>query len=156
MFGRRGKSEAPAAPKLPPFAILSYDQMVWQKGSFREAREIAKHYTGQSERPPSLAQLEACVTAWQADRDSWPYPDGLINAVSYAFAEQLARHAKLIWATTLERPDVVLLYARIGRFFIDPLEAVSTRLKAGESGFITSLHASMVADATSRNVAAKA
>lgn len=147
VFGRRGKNSSAA----PQFAILTYDQMVWQKGSLTEARKIAKHYTGQSERPPSIDRLESCVTAWQAERDSWPYPDGFINAISYAFADQVARDARLIWATSPERPDIVQLYARIGRFFIDPLDAVTTRLKAGETGFISSLHASMVADAKNRN-----
>lgn len=126
-------------------APLTAVETEWVGQQLLSATLLARAYTGDSEDPPRLDQLDATWLAWQADvSSSRPDANIVVNALGIAFGKHLATALGLDWTIVTDDYGTDLgVFGQPNDVTFFPANMISKRLELKEPIF-SQLHAASV------------
>lgn len=141
----RRRSQETRSGRGPRLSALTTDEVTWRDQQLQLGSFLVDHYIGETESPPTIEQLDRCVTAWAVDGQSRINVNTLVNGVGISFGEQLARAAQLEWviATDAHGSDLAL-HGEPGDILIFPANAVGKRIAEREIGFVVELYSAFL------------
>lgn len=142
------RRRAPKEPAPPEIEALSISESQWRGQQLEAARRLVERYCDTSELPPSLASLDATVTAWFDDpEDDRADVNDLVNAVGIAFGHHVASATSLSWVlATDERGSEIALHQAAGDVLVYPTNLVAKRIVDDQRAFLQPLHNQLVAE----------